>query len=225
MRIKIAISMMFAVLVSVGVSCSKDEVPMAYQGIASVERTDTAILIHFYNNTFVVSLLESDVEDSARVTFRIVAGRRLSDTAEIFEGRVEELSEDIRTPIVHEVSTSNLPCVPTELHITRDFRRLDFFNVTAYYYTRQDNEDRLYMAFDPTQQVGRTDSVVVLWLKHVQNETDPKQYTGIQYQTISVPMNVLIPDSTSERLMIHLKRLNLDGDTVTDNFVYSYRND
>lgn len=209
-------------------SCSDDYTDNTIKGIASVELNDTLIALHYYDNTYILpDDYRASLTDSARVYFRLRTTQRISDTAYIFNADVQELTTDIRTSIIF--STANLlsdtaRCVPTDMHITRDFRHLDFFNISVYYTTCPDNDDQVYLVQCSTEQEANADSLVVLWLRHSQLRSGTTQY--VEHSTISVPLNVLIPPDSlqRERVYLKVKMLSEDSDTIINNYVYSFVN-
>ena len=210
------------------VRCSDDTIENAIKGIGSIEMNDTLIAIHYYDNTYIISNeYRTSLTDSARVQFKISATQRVTDTAYIYKANVIELTSDIRTPIVRRtenLTTDTAICIPTDLHITRDFRHLDFFNISTRYTTCSNNDDKITLVFCADEQEASTDSLVVLWLRHSQSRSDT--LTHIEYNTISVPLNELIPSDSvqKERLYIKLKMLGDKNDTVVTNYVYSFVN-
>ncbi len=210
------------------VACSDTAPDTTCKGIGSVEMNDTLIAIHYYDNVYVISdEYRNNLCDSARVKFKINIGKRIVDTAYVYQAEVVELSGDIRRQIVfraHNKQADTALCVPTDMHITRDFRRLDFFNISTRYVTCDNNADEVSLVLDSAEQEASTDSLVVLWLRHSQVRTDSAD--RVEYNTISVPLNILIPADTlrTERLYLKVKMFGSDGDTVVNNYVYSYMN-
>lgn len=224
------------VLVSALCSCSDDGPSYpSYSGIASVEVNDTLWIFHFYSYSFCLPLsqLPEGIDNSSRVSFKVRPVEPIvnSDTAVVYRANLIDISPDLRSDILFlsegtgdsSLASGSAVCVPTDMHITRDFRHNDFFNVTTFYYTTVDNGDQTALVFDPSEQIYPTDSVVVLWLRHSQLRSD--SLTHVEYNTFSSPLNVLIPSPESERIRIKVKRLGLENDTIVDDYVYSFRNE
>ena len=222
------LNILLAAIVLAVAACSDDKTDDTIKGIASVELNDTLVALHYYDNTYVLAdEYRAGLTDSARVYFCINSTQRLADTASIFNANVRELSADLRTPIVYR--TANLLsdtaiCVPTDMHITRDFRHLDFFNISVHYATLPNNDDKTYLVQCSTEQEASTDSLVVLWLRHSQLRSDSTLY--IEHNTISVPLNILIPPDSlqRERIYLKVKMLAEGGDTIVNDYIYSFVN-
>lgn len=214
------------------VSCTDEPQMPVYSGIASVERNDSVFALHYYDYTFVIEDdgMHAGLRDSARVTFRVRPRSRISesDSVLIFRADVIELSDDITSALRFDLQSADLPaggidtalCTPVDIHVTRDYRRLDFFNIRSYYYTKPDNGDVIGLFCLSDEQT--CDTATTLWLRHIQQSGD--SLTQVQYNTISVPLNVLIADTASERMNIILKRFGAESDTIVESYVYSFHN-
>lgn len=201
-----------------------------FRGFATVERNDSIFALHYYEYTFydsdVADVDSTELETGARVYFALELTSELNDSTNTATANITELTGDITKKIVRSQSdklfAANGLCTPQNIHITRDYRRLDYFNITAVYTTKVDNDDEIALVFDEAEQVGRTDSVVVLWLRHYQKDID--NHDSYSYSTISVPLNELITTDSIERLVVHTKWLDAKNDTIEEQYIYSYKN-
>lgn len=202
-----------------------------FQGIGSIERTDSVFAIHYYDHTFLLSDMDGSVlEDSDRVEFSLRTSEPVSDTLlTTFYADIVEISEDITRPVVYYSNQSSVnpkewgtvPFVSVDMHITRDWRRNDYFNFSTMYATSDGNDDYICLTYEKSEQEAENDSLHVMWLKHYQRQSDSLSY--LKHDVISVPLNYLQKDSV-ERTYLRIKYFDVYGDTVVTNWTYSYRN-
>ncbi|MCQ2228718.1 MAG: hypothetical protein MJZ13_03100 [Bacteroidales bacterium] len=204
-------------------ACQESVTPATYNGIGSIERNDTVAAIHYYDHTFLIEDMPMSLVDSSRVIFRIEVTGRANDTTETYNAKIIDISSDIRREIININSTAGLGeesgVMVSDLHLTRDFRRLDYFNITTIFETREDNDDKINLVLE---QRDDSKKEATLWIKHWQKSTDSLNI--IQKDIMSVPMNGMINDETSERLLLHVKWIKAIGDTISEDFTYSYYN-
>lgn len=204
-------------------ACQESVTPATYNGIGSIERNDTVAAIHYYDHTFLIEDMPMSLVDSSRVIFRIEVTGRANDTTETYNAKIIDISSDIRREIININSTAGLGqetgITISDLHLTRDFRRLDYFNITTIFETREDNDDKINLVLE---QRDDSKKEATLWIKHWQKSTDSLNI--IQKDIMSVPMNGMINDETSERLLLHVKWIKAIGDTISEDFTYSYYN-
>lgn len=204
-------------------ACQESVTPATYNGIGSIERNDTVAAIHYYDHTFLIEDMPMSLVDSSRVIFRIEVTGRANDTTETYNAKIIDISSDIRREIININSTAGLGeesgVTVSDLHLTRDFRRLDYFNITTIFETREDNDDKINLVLE---QRDDSKKEATLWIKHWQKSTDSLNI--IQKDIMSVPMNGMINDETSERLLLHVKWIKAIGDTISEDFTYSYYN-
>lgn len=201
------------------------------QGVGSIERTDTSVVLHYYDHAFILSDMDgSALEDSDRVEFKLRVNDNVSDTMlTTFYADIEEISEDITRPVVYGDNLSSLaakergavPFVSVDMHITRDWRRNDYFNFSTMYATCDDNDDYICLTYDRSEQESDNDSLHIMWLRHYQKQSDSLLY--LKHDVISVPLNYLQKDSV-ERTYLRIKYFDAYGDTVVTDWTYSYRN-
>lgn len=224
---------LFYILLIVTLSaCEKSVVDKTvFQGIGTIERTDTLFAIHYYDHTFIIPDMEgSALEDSDRVEFNLHTLKPVSDTLlTTFEAELVEISEDITRPVVYYSQQSTVdpkewgttPFVSVDMHITRDWRRCDFFNFSTMYATTDNNDDYICLTYEKSEQEADNDSLHVFWLKHYQNQSD--SLTALRHDVISVPLNYLQND-TAQRVYLRIKYFDAYGDTMVTNWTYSFRN-
>ena len=205
-------------------ACNESVSPATYNGIGSVEITDSLAAIHYYNRTFLFKEFPSHIGDSSRVIFMAEATSRANDTTETFYAKVKRISPDIRRNIIFNMEATKsfgkeAGIMVRDLHLTRDFRRLDFFNITTSFATTQNNNDKVRLVLEQRDIANKE---ATLWIKHWQSNSDTLNAIG--HDTMSVPMNTLISDENSERLLLHIKWIESSGDTITEDYTYSYFN-
>lgn len=204
-------------------ACQESVTPATYNGIGSIERNDTIAAIHYYDHTFLIEDMPTTLADSSRVAFSIEVTGKANDTTETYNAKIIDISSDIRREIININSTAGLGeesgVMVSDLHLTRDFRRLDYFNITTIFETREDNDDKINLVLE---QRDDSKKEATLWIKHWQKSTDSLNI--IKKDIMSVPMNTMIKDETSERLLLHVKWIKAIGDTISEDFTYSYYN-
>lgn len=219
-------------VVSAIVACKEVVVDSTiFSGIGTIERSDTLFAIHYYDHTFLLSDMDgSSLEDSDRVEFSLRTTEPVSDTLlTTFYAELNEISEDITRPIVYYSKQSEInpkewgtaPFVSVDMHITRDWRRCDFFNFSTTYATKDDNDDYVCLTYEKSEQEKDNDSLHVMWLKHYQHQSDTLKY--LRHEVISVPLNYMQND-TAQRIYLKIKYFDAYGDTVVTNWTYSFRN-
>lgn len=222
-------STLIAVLGLIIAACSGNDKKQQIKGIGTICRTDSITTLHYYNYTMhSQALANTELRDSARVEFLAEVEDEMGDE---FTLRVNllELSGDITTPIAGFTNGTKDPkhlgkalFMPINMHMTRDFRRCDFFNVTTYYPTRADNDDYVCLTYDPKEQIADTvmdEPFVVLWLRLYQNSDEGNDL--MEYKSISVPLNSLQRD-TIDFIGVRVKYFGIEGDTITNDYTYSY---
>lgn len=230
----IAASLAFLVLPYV-VSCSDKDSRSSFVGIGSVEKNDSVAAVHYYELTLKANDVSQlgGVPDSARVYFVGRGAQAEGDeTGLVFDVDFSSISEDLREPIAHMDSSvqvndslreslrSGFGFYAFNIHITRDWRRNDFLDVsTTYCGTEGGLGDRLQVVCD-TMGSAAPDSLIVLWLRLSRHSEDT---TELVTRHISVPVNEL-RDSTKERVYLRLMRIDAYQDTVKTDYVYSYVN-
>lgn len=218
------------------VACHDSDTSKGASGIGTVERNDSVLAIHYYRNTFNIKNAElyPDLKDSMRVAF---SGKGWlvdeNDGAHTYDFELTRVSGDLRQPMlvvdsvardsadVMAIARSTDCFYSQNLHITRDWRRDDYFDATAVYYGCDDGEgDYFGLVYDTTDV--DSGGVQVFWLRLFRHSTDTAQ---VITRDISVPVNAL-RDSTKERILMRFKRFKSDGsgDTVVTDYVYSYIN-
>lgn len=208
-----------AIVAAAMCACSETDDSLPFSGIGSVENADTVCAIHFYDYTLLLSE-PIDVPDGSRVVFRCRANHISGDPENVYSARITYVSDDITQPI-ERGSAYGAPetyCLPNDMHITRDWLRRDFFNITASYPTKPDNNDVLRLVTDNT--VPATDSTLTLWLRHYQSSADSCHMFSTS--SISVPLNHL-QNKAHDRISITVKRLGMYNDTIVTQYVYGYR--
>lgn len=208
-----------------------DDHSYTISGIGTLERNDTALVIHYYDYQLIIddNDLTSELEDSARIQFKCQTVQHIESEETIYTATLLSVSSDLTTPLLISPADSLLSieynstawCTPSDMHITRDWTERDFFNITAYYNTIDGNEDYLYLTYDSTeQQNDTTTDRIILWLKHFQLSSDscPTKATT----TISVPLKQLKNDSL-ERVYLRVRRYTMYGDTTEADYTYGYK--
>lgn len=224
------------ILVAAWLACGCHDGHSSYgaSGIGSVELNDTAFAIHYYSATLCLGDAESHgkLTDGSRVYF-VGSGWLSSESADglqtyNFEPRT--LSGDITSPALlldsagmasdslMRIAQSPEGFYGQNIHITRDWRRNDFLDATAIYAGTGDGAaDFLGIVGDTLMADADT---LRLWLRLRRAQSDTAQMVT---KHVSVPVNCL-RDSTKERLLIRLSRIDAAGDTVVTDMVYSYVN-
>ncbi len=212
--------------------CSEsDDFMQTFKGVGTVEKTDSSFMIHYYDYTFnVAELVGSEIPDGGRVVFELTATEEVVDEQKTYTATVDSISDDITSPIAYidqsayssEKYWGTTLFIPTNTHMTRDWQRNDFFNITVYYATTDGNDDFTSLSYANSEQVKDSTDLVVLWLRHYQKSDE---FTDrIEYNTISVPLNELRPNG-DERIRVRVKRFGTSTeDTVVTNYTYSYSN-
>lgn len=216
------------------VSCHDSNNGKNATGIGTVERNDSVLAIHFYKNTFVIS--DADLypmlHDSDRVSFS-GSGVLIDelDENQVYDFNLTRVSEDLRQPlfVVDSVARDSAELMAIvnsadgfysqNIHITRDWHHDDYFDATAVYYGA-DNGEGDYFGLIYDSAAVDTDAVQIFWLRLYRHNTDTMQVIN---KDISVPVNQL-RDSTKERILMRIKRIDAYGDTVSTDYVYSYIN-
>ena len=208
-------------IVMLAVSCHEEPQPMTISGIGSIEVNDSATAIHYFEYTLLTDFDTSVLPDSARAQFKVALEDKTDETT--YRAKVITLSDNLRRELINVDANmtadsifGTAPLTPSDIRMTRDFRRLDFFNITVYYTTRPDNDDFICLTYDPAEQTSDT---IALWLRHYQAISD--SCTHIEYRTISVAVNSLASD-TMPRRYIDVRHIDTSLDTVTTRYVYSY---
>ncbi|MBP5365454.1 MAG: hypothetical protein J6Y82_05985 [Bacteroidales bacterium] len=211
-------------------SCDDDPVQLdTFKGIGTIERTADNVALHFYDYTFLIDNAEmcAKLNDNNRVIFECLATRKVStDSTLVFAADMISVSDDRTRPILSKSTCAEEPeklkssaFVPSDLHITRDWRRSDFFNITILYTTISDNCDSLVMLRYADEQTTQADTVT-LWVKLLQQRNDTSSLYS--HKTISVPLNGFITDTT-ERICLRVKHLSTPTDTVVKDYIYSWK--
>ncbi len=216
------------------VACGDSHAPYTATGIGSVELNDSTLAIHYYKTTLRLpdNTPHASLTDTSRVYFS-GSGTLFSEDpegAQVYDFNLTTLSSDITTPIITLDSTtiasdSLQRCINStegfyaqNLHITRDWRRNDFFDATASYPGVGDgSSDFLALVATPD---STTPDTLQLWLRLLRHATDSSLMVT---KHISVPVNCL-RDTTRERIVLRLSRINSYSDTVVIDYVYSYVN-
>ncbi|MCR5696433.1 MAG: hypothetical protein K6G73_05580 [Marinilabiliaceae bacterium] len=209
-------------------ACRENEKDITYSGIATVERTDSTFVLHFYELAiFFPNEHPDSLENGARVKFLCTTTEQPDSAGIIHNANLNEISGDLTQRIVYYDSMKEIQpkykgeaiLIPVDMHITRDYQRNDFFNITTYFTTTNDgnNDDYVCLAHDPSTQLADT---TVLWLLHYQNSSD--NCNVFTYNTISVPINEL-KKAGSEWIYIKVLRYGSANDTVATNYTYGYK--
>lgn len=203
-------------------------------GIGSVELNDSVFSIHYYKTELRLAdgIPCDGLTDTSRVFFN-GHGRLVAEDVEgnqVYDFQPSHLSADITSPLLMldsagmaSDSLTKLASSPEgfyaqNLHITRDWRRNDFFDATAIYPgTGDGSQDFLSLVGDTLSADADT---MHLWLRLRRQKTDS---TLMVTKHVSVPVNCL-RDSAKERILIRLSRIDAFGDTVVMDYVYSYVN-
>lgn len=208
-----------------------DDHSYTVSGIGTLERNDTALIIHYYDYNLIIddNDLTENLPDSARIQFKCQTIEHIENEAIIYTATLLSVSSDLTTPLLISPEDSLLSaqfnstawCTPSDMHITRDWIERDFFNITANYATIDGNEDYIYLTYDSTeQQNDTTTDRIILWLKHFQSSSDscPSKASS----TISVPLKPLKID-TLERVYLRVRRYTQYGDTAEADYTYGYK--
>ena len=211
------------------ISCGNDSVGDSFSGIATVEKNDTTEALHFYDYAFYFpdEALPDSLENGDRVKFRCTANTQLDNLGRSYSAHLDEISGNLTQKIIFYDSLPNVDekykgkaiLTPVDMHITRDYKRDDYFNITSFFTSKADgsNDDFVCLAYDKASQIADT---TVLWLLHYQ-KSDEECYSYI-YNTISVPLECLKkPDS--EWINILVLRYGTAGDTISNLYTYGYK--
>ncbi len=214
-------------------ACADDTSKYSASGIGTVELNDSTFAIHYYSSTFVITdgTPHGDLRDSSRVYF-YGSGILESETEDgsVYNFSINSISSDITQPIfmLDSAAQSSADTMrmyssaegffAQNVHITRDWRRNDYLDATGIYPGSNDGEGDIFGFFADTTTLGA--DTVKMWLRLCRQNTDTLQMIT---RHISTPVNCL-RDSTRERIVVNLKRIDAYGDTVNTNLVYSYVN-
>ncbi|MBQ3635773.1 MAG: hypothetical protein II951_09185 [Bacteroidales bacterium] len=228
-----------AVIAALAASCSDSDDRREFRGIGTVENNDTVKAIHYYQKTLYATDASkvASIEEGARVEFvcRVTAREDEREKQE-YDADFSYISGDIRKDIVlynggyaDAADTGSMRISSSEgfiaqnMHITRDWKRNDFFEVTATYVGADDYDtDFLGLVCDTTNDAPRVDTLdYVVWLRL--SRTSAAAAHKYVNKSVSVPINCL-RDSTKERIYIDLMRIDAWGDTARHHLVYSYVN-
>lgn len=209
------------------IACSHDDDKLdTRKGIGTVEITDSAAIIHFYDYSFIFDKSDfHSLSNDSRVCFTCIATQKIDNDSLIYKSKLVSISNDITTPLIFCNSSSEYItkgkslCTPTDMHITRDYMHSDFFNITCLYSTRDNNNDYTRLVINSNEQLVDNDTIII-WLRHYQNRLD--SLTTFAYDTISVPLNVLIK-SDAERAYLRIKRFGNNSDTIITDYTYSWK--
>lgn len=224
-----------SVLLTVMLSgCHDSSSTYVASGIGSVELNDSVFAIHYYKTTLVLPdyVSHDNLTDTSRVFFT-GSGWLVNEDyegAQVYDFTPSVLSADVTTPILmldsagmasdslNKIAQSTEGFYAQNIHITRDWRRNDFFDATAIYPGVGDGSQDFFGLVGDTLSADA--DTMHLWLRLRRQNTDTLQMIT---KHISVPVNCL-RDTAKERILIRLSRLNADGDTVVMDYVYSYVN-
>lgn len=212
-------------------ACDDDDDSKGFSGVATVERSDTLLALHYYSAT----LLPNDpdkldgLDDGDRVYFSGSARLNmvLDDDEERWDIDVKSVTGDITEPLVtlssasaeqQQLFGSREGFREANIHITRDYQRNDWLNATAFYPTSEGGKGDLF-ALTRNEADDEGDEQVY-WLRLRRARPDTAELVTRQ---ISVPINC-IRDPAAERIKILLKRYNQYGEIVESHMVYSYIN-
>lgn len=213
-------------------SCSSDDSTYHATGIGSVELNDSVFAIHYYSSTLLLQddAIKAGLTDSSRVFFS-GEGRLVSEAdGSVYDFTPSFISADVTVPVLMldsvGMSSDSLSTIASSadgfyaqnIHITRDWRRNDFFDATAIYPGHDDGAGDFFGLVGDTLSADA--DTLRLWLRLHRQKKDT---TNMITRHISVPVNCL-RDSAKERLLIRLSRINAAGDTVVSDMVYSYVN-
>lgn len=229
MRLLIIITFCSVLLAACGDSDSKYNA----SGIGSVELNDSVFAIHYYSNTLLLSddIPRGSLRDSSRVYFT-GSGELIAegDGGAVYQFTPYELSDDVTSQLllldsVAQASADTMRMARSRegffaqnVHITRDWRRNDFLDATGFYPGVNDGAGDCFAFFADSATIG-TDTAEV-WLRLCRAKRDSVQMVT---RHISTPINCL-RDSSRERIVVKISRIDAFGDTVVTNLVYSYVN-
>lgn len=214
--------------------CNESQSAYGASGIGSVELSDTAFAIHYYSATLSLgdATRREGLADGCRVYF-VGSGWLTSESADgtqTYDFEPQTLSGDITSPALlldsagmasdslMQIARSSEGFYGQNIHITRDWRRNDFLNATAIYAgTGDGSADFLGIVGDTMMAEADT---LHLWLRLRRAQRDTTQMIT---KHVSVPFNCM-RNSSKERLMVRLSRIDAAGDTVVTDMVYSYVN-
>lgn len=220
----------FIILSIIILACDNEEIKFdTYQGIGTIERTDTLLNIHYYNYEFRINDKEkyTQLSDNDRIIFECHTTQKINDTTLTYNADIISISDDITRNVVFKENSQtplssklfDTEFTPTDMHITRDWRRQDFFNITTLLTTKTDNTDSIMMIHYTNEQNTGNDTIT-LWLKHLQSNIDSCNI--FKNKTISVPLNQFIRDTT-ERICLRIKYTTIESDTIIKNYTYSWK--
>lgn len=214
-------------------SCGDSESKFGVSGIGSIELNDSVFAIHYYSSTLLLdeSVPTNGLKDSCRVYF---AGSGTlvyeGEDGSVYNFTPSTISEDITTPLflldsVAQASADTMRTASSsegffanDIHITRDWRHNDYLDATGRYPGALDPSGDYFGFFADTTTIG-TDTIK-LWLRLCRAQTDS---TLMVTKRISAPVGCL-QDSTRERIVVNIRRIDSYGDTVSTDLVYSYVN-
>lgn len=213
-------------------ACDDSESKYGATGIGSIELNDSVFAIHYYSSTMLVDRSFADgLKDSARVYFSGSGTLAYeNEDGQTYDFSIYKLSSDVTTPFLSldsvaqssadtmRIASSHEGFYAQNIHITRDWRRNDFLDATGIYPGDNNGDGDFFGFVLDTASLG-SDTVCV-WLRLRRERTDTVQMIT---RHISTPVNCL-RDTTRERIMVNLRRLDANGDTVVSNLVYSYVN-
>lgn len=211
--------------------CHDDDDTKGFSDIATVERNDSVVALHLYRHTLIPtdpSKLDG-LNDGERVAFK--GKGRLTEIVSDDDQRwlidLSEVSGDLTVPIVFDSTAvgreqdlfgSLEGYHETRPHITRDWRRNDWLNTSAFFPSHDDGREDLFALTRVTND--NVEGKSIFWLRLKRARTDTVQ---LIHRQISVPVNCL-RDSAAERIEMRICRFNQYGDTVLTDYVYSYIN-
>lgn len=215
------------------VSCGDSDSKFGVSGIGSVEMNDSVFAIHYYKNTLRLDgpVSSAGLRDSSRVYFT-GSGVLVSEGEDgaVYDFTPTTISEDITTRLflldsVAQASADTMRTASSsegffahDVHITRDWRRCDFLDATVTYPGSLDASGDYLGFFADTTTIGS--DTIKLWLRLCRAQTDTARMVT---RRVSTPVNCL-QDSTRERVVVNIRRIDAYGDTVSTDLVYSYIN-
>ncbi len=228
------LSLAIAISTCVTTGCHDSSSTYVASGIGSIELNDSVFAIHYYKSTLILPdyVSRGNLTDTSRAFF---SGNGWlvnedPDGAQVYDFTPSIVSADVTTPILmldsagmasdslNKIAQSTEGFYAQNIHITRDWRRNDFFDATAIYPGDGDGSQDFFGLVGDTLSADA--DTMHLWLRLRRQNTDTVQMIT---KHISVPVNCL-RDTAKERILIRLSRLNANGDTVVMDYVYSYVN-
>ncbi|MCI5778035.1 MAG: hypothetical protein MR215_10570 [Bacteroidales bacterium] len=215
-------------------ACHESDSTYWASGIGSVELSDSVFTIHYYKTSLRLAddVSRDGLTDTSRVFFTGSGKLVFEDTDgnQVYDFRPTVMSSDIATPILMldsagmasdslmRIASSAEGFYAQNLHITRDWRRNDYFDATAIYQGSGDGSDDFFSLVGDTLSADA--DTMHLWLRLARQKTDSARMIT---KHVSIPVNCL-RDSTKERILLRLSRIDAFGDTVVSDYVYSYVN-